>query len=211
MRKKLAWFDKPNMKGKIHVHPEVRKEPERARRIRAHMKKAQEVYASTGNRKKAIREGLKAEHEGMTPRRIRRYELENARIARRISGEKPRIPLKTQVTIKRYVRQGYSANEIQRKMKTEKRGIRRQLLLAYVREYKRKPPPRYPKKYVPIKYRRARRVEIQGRGPKAIQIYGIYHGRARRVRRRGTGKSLYRWVKKQKERGLWDEIFEVES
>jgi hypothetical protein len=180
MRKRLAWFDKPNMKGKIHIHPEVRKEPDRARRIRAHMKKAQEVYASTGDRKKAIREGLKTEHKGMTPRQVRLYELENASIARRISVGEPR-------------RENWKV--------FGKVSVKRNVQGRFVSWHKVKARPP----------REVRIVEVQGRGPKAIEVYGVYHGRVRRVRRRGTGRSLYRWVKKQKERGVWDAILEVES
>jgi hypothetical protein len=124
--------------------------------------------------------------------------------------EKPRIRLKKQTVIKRYVRQGYSANEIQKKMQAKNMGTRRTVLLAYIREYRRKPPPTRPEKYVPVKYRRAR-IPTEGVGAKGIIIYGVYHGRRRRLRRRDSGKQLQKWIIKERERGLWDEIFKIES
>lgn len=126
------------------------------------------------------------------------------------TSEKPRIPLKKQVTIKRYVRQGYSANEIQKKMQAKNMGVRRTVLLAYVRKYKHKAPVERRERYVPTKYRRVPK-PVEGKGPKGIEIYGTYRGRTRRLRRRGTGKDLFRWVRRETTSGEWDEILNIKS
>jgi len=115
-----------------------------------------------------------------------------------------RIPLKKQLTIKRYVREGYSANEIQRKLKKQHRGVRRTVLLAYVRKVKRKPPPKEPRKYMP-------KSRTSGKGPKTVVISGVYQGRYFRHRRRGRGKDLYYWIRKQHKSGLWDYIDNITS
>ena len=119
-------------------------------------------------------------------------------------SQKPRIPLKKQVTIKRYVREGYSANEIQRKLQTQHMGVRRTVLLAYVREVKHKPPPKEP-----LKYRK--KSTTSGKGPKTVVISGVYRGRRFKHTRRGRGKDLYLWIKKQHKSGLWDYIDNITS
>jgi len=85
---------------------------------------------------------------------------------------KSKISSKTRWAIKGYVKQGYSANKIQKKLKSQGLGIRRQTLLAEVRKIKGKKPKAQPQKYTPKKYRRvtpkARRPVFSG---KHVAVY----------------------------------------
>jgi len=56
-----------------------------------------------------------------------------------------------------YIRRGYSANKIQRRMKDRGLGVRRKTLLKIVREMKLKPKKADVKKYIPRKYRKKRK------------------------------------------------------
>jgi len=91
--------------------------------------------------------------------------------------------------IRELSRQGRSANEIQRQLQKEHLGMKRQRLLKYVREFKGRPAPRKPFKYVPIKYRERRRIRIPR---KQVAVYGSVNGQSRRVQLYGDGQSLYR-------------------
>lgn len=86
---------------------------------------------------------------------------------------KTKIPSKTRWTIKGYVKQGYSANKIQKKLKKQGLGIRRKTLLSEVRKLKRQKPKADRQKYTPKKYRR--RVSPPARKPvfrgKHIAVY----------------------------------------
>jgi hypothetical protein len=120
-------------------------------------------------------------------------------------SQSPRILLKKQLTIKRYVRQGYSANQIQKKMKAEGMGVRRKTLLAYVREIQHKPQPQDREKYVPKK-------RTSGTGSKSVTIFGVRNRRTyRHTHRARTGKDLYKWIRKQYHSGQWDYIAEINS
>jgi hypothetical protein len=61
---------------------------------------------------------------------------------------------KVQKSVGYYVSREYSANEIQRRLKNRGIGIRRQILLRYVREAKRKSVKANREKYTPRKYRK---------------------------------------------------------
>jgi len=82
------------------------------------------------------------------------------------------ISPKTRWAIKAYVKQGYSANKIQKKLKSQGLGIRRKTLLSEVRKVKGTKPKAHPQKYTPKKYRRvtpkARRPVYSG---KHIAVY----------------------------------------
>jgi hypothetical protein len=67
-----------------------------------------------------------------------------------------RIP-KVKRSVKYYVKRGYSANRIQRRLKKRGIGIRRKTLLRYVREAKKKPAKANSAKYTPRKYRRRKK------------------------------------------------------
>jgi len=86
-----------------------------------------------------------------------------------------RKPVSKQQTeaIRTYIKQGYSANKIQKKLKSQGLGIRRQTLLAEVRKLKGKKPRAQSHKYTPKKYRR--RISPPARRPvysgKHIAVY----------------------------------------
>lgn len=94
-------------------------------------------------------------------------------------------------TIRTYVKKGYSANKIQKKLKSQDLGIRRKTLLAEVRKIKGKKPKADRQKYTPHKYR-IRRLKIDFPMMKQIAGYSTVHGKPRRYQVAGTGKQLYR-------------------
>lgn len=129
--------------------------------------------------------------------------------------------------IKNYVKQGLSANEIQKRLQKRGLGMRRKRLLAVVRMYKGVSKKPHPEKYVPkwtlLKYKR-------------VAVYGLVDGQSRRAEIYGTGRSLYqvmqiavkhppkkRFLKETANRVLvspkdyfdiravWDDLPEVES
>jgi len=114
------------------------------------------------------------------------------------------IPKTTVNRIRTKVKQGKSANQIQRELKREGRGIRRQTLLALVRRYKgvKPKPQRY--KYIPRKYR-TRPAIAKPKRPKRIappptpkppirkKHISIY-GKEGRYNLSGTGRNLYRFM-----------------
>lgn len=63
--------------------------------------------------------------------------------------------------IKYYVKQGYSANKIQKELQKRKMGIRRQKLLEIVRKYKKKPKKPKAYKYIPKKYRKIKKPPVK--------------------------------------------------
>ena len=85
---------------------------------------------------------------------------------------KTKINSKTSRAIRTYVKQGYSANKIQKKLQSRGLGIQRKRLLAEVRRVKGTEPKAHPQKYTPKKYRRvtprARRPLFNG---KHIAVY----------------------------------------
>lgn len=106
------------------------------------------------------------------------------------------IPKTTINRIRTLSRQNKSANQIQRILKREHRGIRRQTLLAYVRKFKgvKPKPQRY--KYIPRKYRRRPAIAKpkRPRPEKHVAVYGRHRGKSKRIEMSGTGKGLYRFL-----------------
>jgi hypothetical protein len=105
------------------------------------------------------------------------------------------VPKTTVDRIRTLSKQDKSANQIQRILQREGRGIQRKKLLAYVRKFKgvKPKPQRY--KYIPRKYRRPRPVIAKPRRPKRIYdkhvaIYGKHNGITKRIEIFGTGKYL---------------------
>ena len=86
---------------------------------------------------------------------------------------KPKISSKTRWAIRTYAKQGYSANKIQKKLKSQGLGIRRKTLLSEVRKIKATKPKAQPQKYTPKKYRK--RISPPARRPfyfgKHIAVY----------------------------------------
>ncbi|MFX0199609.1 MAG: hypothetical protein ACFFCW_26095 [Candidatus Hodarchaeota archaeon] len=93
--------------------------------------------------------------------------------------------------IRTYVKQGISANKIQKKLSKQGLGIRRKTLLSEVRKLKRQKPRADRKKYTPHKYR-VRKLKKRFPMMQQIAVYSTVHGRSRRVQIAGTRKQLYR-------------------
>jgi len=91
-------------------------------------------------------------------------------------------------------KQGKSANQIQRILKREHRGIRRTTLLAYVRKFKGRPLKPHVERYIPRKYRRRVAVTPKPRPEKHVAIYGRHRGKSKRIEASGTGRQLYRFL-----------------
>jgi hypothetical protein len=81
MKKKLAWIDNY---GKPRVHPAVK--GDRRIRIMRHMTTFLSAQKKDIPRSQAIKLALKSEHKGLSLPEIRKYELENARIAKKIKS-----------------------------------------------------------------------------------------------------------------------------
>jgi len=64
---------------------------------------------------------------------------------------------KVKKSVSFYVKRGYSANKIQRRLKKRGIGIRRKTLLRMVREAKKKPIKANSRKYTPKKYRKRKK------------------------------------------------------
>ena len=71
---------------------------------------------------------------------------------------------------------GYSANQIQKELRSEHIGLRRQIILNYTREFRNKPAQRNVSKYIPKKYRR-----FYHPREKVISFSGLVHGKPRRI------------------------------
>jgi len=93
--------------------------------------------------------------------------------------------------IKTCIKQGFSANKIQKKLGKQGLGLRRKTLLAEVRKIKGTKKKSHPQRYTPHKYR-VRRLKIDFPMMKQIAGYSTVHGKPRRYQVAGTGKQLYR-------------------
>lgn len=94
--------------------------------------------------------------------------------------------------IRGYVRQGLSANKIQKRLQKQHLEIRRKILLAEIRKIKRQKPKANRYKYTPRKYRQYYRYRRRRPvGLKQIAGYGTVHGQSRRIQVYGNGKQLY--------------------
>lgn len=112
--------------------------------------------------------------------------------------------------VKSYVRRGYSANTIQKKMKARHMGMRRTVLLTYVREFRRQPAKPSIAKYVPRKYRRGITYRRAGY-IKQVRLSGRHKGERARKIKTGRGSELYRWIRGELESGYWDTKPTIES
>jgi hypothetical protein len=93
--------------------------------------------------------------------------------------------------IRTYVKQGYSANKIQKRLQKQNLGMRRKILLAEIRKVKGQKPKADRKKYTPRKYRKYYLYRKRF-GLKQIAGYSTVHGKPRRIQVYGDGKQLYR-------------------
>ena len=104
---------------------------------------------------------------------------------------KPKLNSKTRGAIRTYVKQGYSANRIQKRLQKQNLGIRRKVLLAEIRKVKGQKPKADRQKYTPRKYRKYY-LYRERFGLKQIAGYSTVHGKPRRIQVYGDGKQLYR-------------------
>ncbi len=105
---------------------------------------------------------------------------------------KNKINSKTSRAIRTYIKQGYSANKIQKKLQHQGLGIQRKRLLAEVRKVKGATPKAHPQKYTPKKYRRvtprARRPVFSGKHI-AVYRYATTKRYRKLARKLGTSQS----------------------
>ena len=71
---------------------------------------------------------------------------------------------------------GYSSNQIQKELRSEHIGLRRQIILNYTREFRNRPAQRNVSKYIPKKYRR-----FYHPREKVISLSGTVNGTTRRL------------------------------
>ena len=95
--------------------------------------------------------------------------------------------------IRELSKQGYSTVQIQRTLSREHLGIRRTVLLGYVREFKGRPAQANVRKYTPKKYRRIYRPI-----GKVVSINGLVNGRSRRINIfANNGRTLRRVIREK--------------
>jgi hypothetical protein len=112
--------------------------------------------------------------------------------------------------IRQYTREGCSANQIQHKLSTEHIGLRRTVLLSYVRQFKRQPTKPSVERYAANTYGKSAS-RTTGWGTKAAKIKGTHHGKYVEKQRLGSGYELYRFVRNEMESDFWDDKPTVES
>ena len=123
--------------------------------------------------------------------------------------------------IRSYVKKGYSANQIQIKLKNQHLGLRRIVLLAEVRKVKGQKLKAETAKYIPKKYSQAPRVKappIKRLRPfftqiqeKKVTIIGRHYGKRIIKKQYGKGRDLYRFVKDEMTGDYWDEKPRIHS
>jgi hypothetical protein len=134
----------------------------------------------------------------------------------------PRPISKRQIkAIRSYVKKGYSANQIQVKLKNQHIGIRRKVLLTKIRIIKHQKPKAETVKYIPKKYAQAPRVKAPPRKrlrpffaqiqEKQVTVIGRHYGKRIIKKHYGKGRDLYRFVINEMASGYWDEKPQVFS
>jgi hypothetical protein len=120
-----------------------------------------------------------------------------------LTKRKPKgINPRTRWAIRGYVKQGYSANKIQRSLKAQHLGIRRTVLLVEIRKAKHRKAKANRFKYTPKKYRYPARQRRRAFGGREVAVYGYArtHENPRAYSARfefsGSGKDCQRAVVK---------------
>jgi hypothetical protein len=129
-------------------------------------------------------------------------------------SRKSEIKSRQKDRIRQLSREGYSANQIQRKLQQEHLGLRRTVLLRNVREFKGRPTKPSTSKNVPRKYRSLEytpRMKVTGLGTKQVTLIGRHVGKRAEKRQRGSGSQLYRFVLDEMRSDYWDARPEVFS
>ena len=70
-----------------------------------------------------------------------------------------------------------AANQIQKELRSENIGLRRQIILNYIREFRNRPAQRNVSKYIPKKYRR-----FYHPREKVISLSGTVHGTIKTIK-----------------------------
>ena len=91
---------------------------------------------------------------------------------------------------------GYSSNQIQKELRSEHIGLRRQIILNYVREFRNRPAQRNVTKYIPKKYRRYYHPREE-----VISLSGTVNGHSRRL-------NIFAYDGRALRRVLRDKIFD---
>jgi hypothetical protein len=112
-----------------------------------------------------------------------------------MSPSKKGISPKQIERIRELTKQGYSTTKIQRTLSKEGLGLRRQVMLDYIREYRNQPARNNTQIYIPVKYRQEYRGNTFASYGKGVACYGTVNGVSKRVQMSGNGKSLYQAMK----------------
>ena len=117
--------------------------------------------------------------------------------------------------VSKYVKEGYSANQIQVMLREKHMGMRRKVLLTEIRIIKHQKPKAEPAKYIPKKYAQAPRVKALPRKrlrpffaqfqEKQVTVIGRHYGKKIVKTQHGSGKDLYRFVMDEMTGDYWDE------
>jgi hypothetical protein len=108
-----------------------------------------------------------------------------------MSAKKRAVSQKQIERIRELTRQGYSTTKIQSTLSKEGLGLRRQVMLSYVRENRNRPIKTNTQIYVPVKYRttyKGRTFVAYGKG---VACYGTVNGVSKRVQMSGNGKTIF--------------------
>jgi hypothetical protein len=97
--------------------------------------------------------------------------------------------------IKSMSRRGYTANQINRTLRTKHVGMRRTKLLGYVREFKNRPARSHVERYTRIRYRHAPSIQINLQ--KRIILKGRWKGKTKEIEQRDSGGRLKDFVMRE--------------
>jgi hypothetical protein len=123
---------------------------------------------------------------------------------------KTEINRRREKAIRTYVRKGYSANKIQKKLQKQGLGTRRKDFLAKVRRIKRvKGRVVEREKYVPRKYVKISIIPIIT--TKHVTLTGKHHHKRTSKTKIGSGRELFNFVRKELTSGFWDAKPKIES
>jgi len=110
-----------------------------------------------------------------------------------LSSRKKGVSSRQVERIRELTARRYSANQIQKELRRENIGLRRQIILNYTREFRNKPAQRNVGKYIPKKYRRIYRPR-----EKVISISGLVNGKVRRLNLFAKdGRTLHRVLREK--------------
>ena len=97
--------------------------------------------------------------------------------------------------IKNMARRGYTANRIDRTLRSKHAGMRRSKLLGYVREFKNRPARSHVEKYTRIRYRHAPVLQLNLQ--KRIILKERWKGKTKEIEQRDSGSKLKDFVMRE--------------